>query len=265
MYARSVRRRSVPPGASGPPGRFRAVVDHAVITPERPGAPEARERVAALSAYHAAEVVDCTRCALAEGRTQVVVGDGHPDADLMFVGEAPGYHEDRRGIPFVGQAGQLLSTLLEEVGLRREDVYIANVLKCRPPGNRDPRPEEIEACEPHLFRQVSLIRPRVVCTLGKFATRLLSGRPVQMGQVHGREFPMVVGELPVLLYPLYHPAAALYARGMLGTLQADFARIPELLRAAAGATAAARPSGGGATATETETEPEGEPEQLGLF
>jgi uracil-DNA glycosylase len=246
--------------------------EQAVMSPERPATtldPPSKDRVEALAAYHAAEVVDCTRCRLAQGRTQVVVGDGHPDADLMFVGEAPGYHEDRRGIPFVGQAGQLLSTLLAEVGLRREDVYIANVLKCRPPGNRDPQPEEIAACEPHLFRQVSLIRPKVVCTLGKFATTLLSGRPVRMAQVHGCELPLTIGDLPVLLYPLYHPAAALYARAMLGTLQADFARIPELLSGAA-------PPAPDPVARVPETAPvpvpgragtpeEAEPEQLGLF
>src|SRR5438067_3387737 len=118
---------------------------------------------AALLAY-ADEVSGCTRCRLAQGRTQVVFGAGSPSADLMFVGEAPGFHEDKQGIPFVGQAGKLLETLLGEIGMRREDVYIANVLKCRPPGNRDPQPDEIEACEGYLFTQVGLIRPKVICT-----------------------------------------------------------------------------------------------------
>ena len=117
------------------------------------------------------EVAGCTRCRLSQGRTQVVFGSGSPDADLMFVGEAPGFHEDQQGVPFVGQAGQLLEKLLNGIGLTRADVYIANVLKCRPPGNRDPQPDEIEACESHLFRQVELIQPKLVGTLGNFATK----------------------------------------------------------------------------------------------
>jgi len=190
------------------------------------------ERTAQLEAYHRDQVATCVRCPLSEGRTQVVVGDGRLDADVMFVGEAPGYHEDRQGIPFVGQAGKLLTTLLEEIGLRREDVFIANVLKCRPPGNRDPQPAEIGSCEPHLFRQISLIRPRLVCTLGNFATKLLSGRPDGISRVHGHPLPIEVAGASVTLYPLFHPAAALYTRAMLSTLQADFARIPELIAAA---------------------------------
>jgi DNA polymerase len=195
------------------------------------------ERTAQLEAYHRDQVVTCVRCPLSEGRTQVVVGDGSLDADVMFVGEAPGYHEDRQGIPFVGQAGKLLTSLLEEIGLRRQDVYIANVLKCRPPGNRDPQPAEIASCEPHLFRQISLIRPRLVCTLGNFATKLLSGRPDGISRVHGHPLPIEVAGAAVTLYPLFHPAAALYTRAMLGTLQADFARIPELIAGAAPAPA----------------------------
>ena len=124
-----------------------------------------------------AEVAGCTKCRLAEGRTQVVFGVGDPTADLMFVGEAPGFHEDQQGKPFVGQAGKLLDKLLDGIGLGRDQLYVANVLKCRPPGNRDPQPDEIEACEGHLFRQISLIEPKVVATLGNFATKLLSGRP----------------------------------------------------------------------------------------
>ena len=122
-----------------------------------------------------------------QGRTQVVFGAGNPRADLMFVGEAPGFHEDKQGVPFVGQAGKLLDGLLASVELRREDVYIANVLKCRPPGNRDPQQDEIEACEPHLFRQIELIEPKVIATLGNFATKLLSGRPLGITRVHGQE------------------------------------------------------------------------------
>src|SRR4029077_14558440 len=150
------------------------------------------------------------RCALAQGRTQVVFGSGNPDAELMFVGEAPGFHEDHQGIPFVGQAGKLLEKLLNGIGLQRDDVYIANVLKCRPPGNRDPQPDEIEACESHLFRQIELIEPKVVATLGNFATKLLSGRPLGITRVHGQEQQTTIGGRRVLLYPLYHPAAALY-------------------------------------------------------
>ena len=135
--------------------------------------PDALSRRTALEA-HAAETSACTRCRLAEGRTQVVYGVGDPDADLMFVGEAPGFHEDKQGYPFVGSAGKLLDRLLEGIGLTRRDVYIANVLKCRPPGNRDPQPDEIEACESHLFRQLELIQPKLVATLGNFATKLLS-------------------------------------------------------------------------------------------
>ena len=174
-------------------------------------------------------VAGCTRCVLAKTRTQVVFGAGAPDADLMFVGEAPGFHEDKQGAPFVGAAGQLLGKLLAGIGLTREDVYIANVLKCRPPGNRDPQPEEIESCEGHLFRQIELIRPKVVATLGNFATKLLSGKPTGITQVHGQEQHVVLGGSSVLLYPLFHPAAALYTPRMLDVLAADFGRLPELL------------------------------------
>jgi uracil-DNA glycosylase family 4 len=181
-----------------------------------------------LAAFREA-VAGCTRCPLAATRTQVVFGSGSPTADLMFVGEAPGFHEDKQGIPFVGAAGQLLGKLLEGIGLSRDDVFVANVLKCRPPGNRDPRPEEIEACESHLFRQIELIAPRVVATLGNFATKLLSGRPDGITRVHGREQDVVLGGRRVLLYPIYHPAAALYTPRMLEVLEGDFRRLPELL------------------------------------
>jgi uracil-DNA glycosylase len=177
-----------------------------------------------------AEVVSgCTKCPLAGGRTQVVFGSGDPNADLMFVGEAPGFHEDRQGVPFVGAAGKLLDQLLAGIGLSRADVFVANVLKCRPPGNRDPMPEEIEACESHLWRQIELIEPRVVATLGNFATKLLSGRPTGITRVHGQEQETTLGGRRVLLYPIYHPAAALYTPRMLEVLKSDFARLPELL------------------------------------
>ena len=187
--------------------------------------------MAAVTDLHAYrdEVAGCTRCALAGARTQVVFGSGDPAADLMFVGEAPGFHEDKQGIPFVGAAGKLLDQLLSGIGLTRADVYVANVLKCRPPGNRDPMPDEIEACEAHLWRQIELIQPRVVATLGNFATKLLSGRPTGITRVHGQEQETTLGGRRVLLYPLYHPAAALYTPRMLEVLKSDFARIPELI------------------------------------
>ncbi len=186
------------------------------------------QRAAALRAY-AEETATCERCALTAGRTQVVFGAGDPDAELMLVGEAPGFHEDKQGVPFVGQAGQLLDRLLASIGLERSHIYLANVIKCRPPGNRDPQPEEIAACEPHLFHQVELVRPAVVATLGNFATKLLSGKPHGITRVHGQEHEVTLGTRRVLLYPLYHPAAALYTPSMLTVLEQDFARIPELL------------------------------------
>ena len=147
----------------------------------------------------------------------------------MFVGEAPGFHEDKQGYPFVGQAGKLLDKLLAGIGLERADVYIANVIKCRPPGNRDPVPDEIETCEPYLFRQIELIEPRVIATLGNFATKLLSGKQLGITRVHGQEQDVTLGGRRVLLYPLYHPAAALYTPSMLDVLEEDFARLPGLL------------------------------------
>jgi len=186
------------------------------------------ENVDELQAFGDA-IAGCTRCRLSQGRTQVVFGSGNPHADLMFVGEAPGFHEDKQGLPFVGQAGKLLDKLLEQIGMSRNDVFVANVLKCRPPGNRDPQPDEIEACESHLFRQIELIEPMVVATLGNFATKLLSGRPTGITRVHGQEQQTTLGGRSVMLYPLYHPAAALYTPSMLAVLAEDFARLPGLL------------------------------------
>jgi uracil-DNA glycosylase len=218
---------------------------------------DAVERAAALREY-AEQTASCTRCTLAAGRTQVVFGSGSPTAELLFVGEAPGFHEDQQGVPFVGQAGKLLDRLLEGIGLTRADVFVANVLKCRPPGNRDPVPEEIAACEPHLFRQIELIEPKLVATLGNFATKLLSGRPAGITRVHGQEHEVTLGARTVVLYPLYHPAAALYTPSMLKVLEADFARIPGLLDRVV------EPP-----ATKNEPAPEHvgelEPVQLGLF
>jgi uracil-DNA glycosylase len=190
--------------------------------------PESLNRREALEAYRA-ETAGCERCRLAQGRTQVVFGVGNPDAELMFVGEAPGFHEDKQGFPFVGSAGKLLDRLLAGIGLSRDQVYIANVIKCRPPGNRDPQPDEIEACEAHLFRQIDLIEPKLVATLGNFATKLLSGKPHGITRVHGRPQEATLRGRRVTLFPIYHPAAALYTPAMLRTLEEDFASIPELL------------------------------------
>jgi DNA polymerase len=181
-----------------------------------------------LAAYRD-EVAGCTKCALAKGRTQVVFGSGSPTAELMFVGEAPGFHEDKQGVPFVGAAGQLLGKLLAGIGMTRDEVFVANVLMCRPPGNRDPQPEEIEACEPHLWKKIELIQPKVIATLGNFATKLLSGKPLGITRVHGVEQEVVLGGNRVVLYPLFHPAAALYTPRMLEVLEADFRRLPDLL------------------------------------
>ena len=194
-----------------------------------PAVPTSAERREELKEVFT-EARGCTRCPqLAATRTTVVFGSGHADADLMFVGEAPGAREDEQGIPFVGAAGKLLGELLAEVGLTRADVFIANVLKCRPPGNRDPLPAEIENCSDYLMRQVELIEPRVICTLGNFATKLLRGEPTGISRLHGQPEIRVIGQRAVRLYPLFHPAAALYTRSLLDTLRADFARLPELL------------------------------------
>jgi uracil-DNA glycosylase len=191
--------------------------------------PSRDERRDALKAvFH--EAKGCTRCPqLAQTRHTVVFGAGNADADLMFVGEAPGRHEDEQGLPFVGQAGKLLDQLLGEIGLARDEVFIANVLKCRPPGNRDPHPVEIERCQVYLMRQVELIEPVVICTLGNFATKLLREDPTGITRLHGREEVRVVGTRAVRLVPLFHPAAALYTPSNVEVLRQDFARIPGLL------------------------------------
>jgi uracil-DNA glycosylase family 4 len=186
---------------------------------------ERREELVALFN----EVKGCTRCPLHETRTREVFGAGDADADLMFVGEAPGAEEDRQGLPFVGRAGQLLNQMLEEIGLSREEVFIANVLKSRPPGNRDPLPLEIEACKPYLFEQIRLIEPTVICTLGNFATKLLSGNPAGITRVRGAPQMHELGGRTVFLLPLFHPAAALRTPAVKETLREDFAALPDLL------------------------------------
>src|SRR4051794_30974488 len=205
----------------------------------------------------------------------------------MFVGEAPGAREDEQGVPFVGQAGRLLDTLLGEIGLARGDVFVANVLKCRPPQNRDPLPSEIENCQEYLFRQLELIQPRVVCTLGNFATKLLRADQTGITRLHGREEIRRIGPRTVRLFPIYHPAAALYTPSMLETLRGDFARLPELLalpapeqpepeevepvvvevevEAEAASSPEPEPPRLPDPEPEHELEPEPEPAQLGLF
>jgi uracil-DNA glycosylase len=226
---------------------------------------ERREELKAL--WQQASV--CTRCAqLAATRQSVVFGSGNADAELMFVGEAPGANEDRQGLPFVGQAGRLLDQLLSEIGLTRADVFVVNTLKCRPPGNRDPLPQEIDACQEYLYRQLELIEPRVLCTLGNFATKLLRADPATgITRLHGREEVRRIGPRTVRLYPLYHPAAALYTPAMLDTLRTDFARIPELLALPAPEQPPAPEREPEPVVPEPEImlEPEPEPSQLGLF
>jgi len=173
---------------------------------------------------------DCTLCALAAGRTQVVFGVGAPDARLMFVGEGPGEQEDLQGEPFVGRAGKLLTQLIEGIGLTRDDVYIANVVKCRPPGNRDPLPEEIAACSPWLDRQLALIAPEVIMTLGNFATKLLLDTKVGITKLRGREFPFSRAGIDAIIVPTLHPAAVLRGGGMpLAETRADFVRVKQRL------------------------------------
>src|SRR5438874_3363338 len=194
----------------------------------------------------AREASTCVRCKLAQGRTQVVFGSGDPHADLMFIGEAPGFHEDRQGVPFVGAAGGLLTGLLEGIGLSRDQVYIANVLKCRPPGNRDPQPDEIESCEPWLAEQIDLIDPKVICSLGNFSTRLLLGKPAGISRVPGQRFKSR-GRCPL---PTAHPAAILHGgrtSAAMGQMEDDFRLIAKTLEEL------------------SVSEPAPDAEQLGLF
>ena len=189
--------------------------------------PAAERREDLIALYK--EVRACKLCPLHETRTQAVFGNGNADADLMFVGEAPGMHEDQQGLPFVGRAGQLLDELLREVGLTREEVFVCNVLKSRPPGNRDPEPAEILACRPYLDSQVELIEPRVICTLGNFATKLLTRSQRGITSVRGKPQEHQIGGRPVRIYPLFHPAAALRTPKVKDQLREDFSRLPALL------------------------------------
>ena len=175
------------------------------------------------------EASTCTKCRLAGGRTQVVYGTGNADADLMFIGEGPGYYEDKQGEPFVGGAGQLLNRMLEEIGVRRADVRITNVILCRPPGNRDPMPDEVETCTPWLREQIELVDPRVIVTLGNFATRFMLDKPVSISRVRGQRFPLE-GRTVI---PTFHPAAILRGGGEASTqmvaLRSDFQEIKRAL------------------------------------
>ena len=252
-------------------------------------APATDDTIAALEELRR-EVEACVRCPLHATRTRAVFGDGDYASELMFVGEAPGYHEDQQGRPFVGAAGKLLEELLASIGLTRQQVFIANVLKSRPPNNRDPRPEEVEACQPYLWRQIELIRPKVICTLGNHATKLISGDQTGITRVHGKPRRTEIGGVELYLYPIFHPAAALYTPAMMATLREDVARLPELLAhargerpgapapgaASAGAgesgarpawrpAAAAPASAGAPVGAGAGEEPDGPAEQLGLF
>lgn len=188
------------------------------------------------------EASGCIRCALAESRTQVVFGMGNPDADLLFVGEGPGAEEDRQGVPFVGRSGQLLDKVMgEEMGLTRADCYIANVVKCRPPGNRDPKPDEIAACRPYLEQQLELIDPTVIVTLGNFSTQLLLQTTVGITKLRGRAYPY----RDAVLIPTLHPAAALRGGGVpMAQLRADLVRAKLALADPTGALAAASAEAG---------------------
>ena len=193
---------------------------------------------------------ECRLCDLCGSRSRVVFGAGDPEAALMFVGEGPGFHEDRLGEPFVGQAGKLLTELLAQIGLSRGEVYIANVVKCRPPDNRDPTPEEIEACSPHLMKEIAIIRPRVICTLGRFATRLLAETELSMTAVHGKGKARVVAGVDTVIFPVLHPAAALYTPANRVVLEEDFVRLRRLLdHGLEGETTAGRVESGGGQET----------------
>jgi len=169
---------------------------------------------------------NCQRCKLAKlGRTQVVFGVGNPHAAIMFVGEGPGFYEDKQGEPFVGAAGKLLNDLLRSIGLSRSDIYIANVVKCRPPNNRDPEPDEVETCKPFLLQQIELIQPKLVCTLGKWAAQTLLNRPVSIMKMRGQAVRLE----RFTLFPLLHPAAALHQGNLRGSLEEDFKKLQAYL------------------------------------
>jgi DNA polymerase len=209
-------------------------------------------RQALVEVYNQASV--CERCPLSETRNRVVFGAGNADADLMFVGEAPGAEEDRQGLPFVGRAGAFLTELIEGIGMTRDEVFINNVILCRPPGNRDPQPEEIDSCRPWLEQRINLIQPRVIGTLGNFATKLLTANPTGITKVRGTPQEHVIGGRSVYMLPLFHPAAGLRTPRVAEQLREDFHQIPELLE---------RPLPPGPEPLVPDREPE--PDQMGLF
>lgn len=174
----------------------------------------------------AAAVAGCTRCRLAEGRKNVVFGVGHPNAELMFIGEGPGAEEDRQGLPFVGPAGELLTKIIQAIDLKREEVYIANVVKCRPPGNRDPQPDEVQACRGFLEKQIALVRPRVLVALGRTAAQTLLGNESPIGQLRGR-WHQVLG-IPTMV--TYHPAALLRNQALKRPTWEDMQQVRDRLR-----------------------------------
>lgn len=195
------------------------------------------------------EIASCHQCEIASFRTRVVPGDGAEDAEIMFIGEAPGYHEDQQGLPFVGPAGQFLNQLLASISLARRQVYIANVIKCRPTGNRDPLPTEITNCDKWLERQIELVHPRMIVTLGRYSmARFFPGRTI--GKIHGT----ARRQDGIIYYAMYHPAAALHQQTLRQTIEADMLRIPSLLAEAQVE-----------TRVEPEVEPEPGPEQLKMF
>ena len=207
-------------------------------------------------------LTDCQRCRLSSGRTRVVFGVGNAHADIMFVGEGPGYYEDKQGEPFVGAAGKLLTELLESVGLSRQEIYIANVVKCRPPNNRDPQPDEIETCQPFLLQQIHLIQPKLVCSLGNFATQTLLGQKVGITKVRGRTFQSP----DFVLFPLLHPAAALHQGNLRTPLKEDFEKLKKVLDEMKNPQTAS-PKGGPDLSTADPSEPttEVQPTQMNLF
>lgn len=180
----------------------------------------------------AKDIKTCTKCHLSKTRTKAVPGEGNNQTDVMFIGEAPGYYEDVQGRPFVGQAGKLLDNLLKDIGLNREKVYITNIVKCRPPGNRDPQPEEINTCIPYLYEQIKIIKPKAICTLGRFSFAEIMQRKVFISSEHGRPFKTgpqsKIGE-GINVFPLYHPAAALHQPKLMDSLEEDFKKLHKFL------------------------------------
>jgi uracil-DNA glycosylase family 4 len=227
-----------------------------------PGSPDAGLRRGRLVELYR-EASECRRCPLSETRTKVVFGSGDADANLMFVGEAPGAEEDRQGLPFVGRAGALLTELLGEIGLSRDDVWISNVLRCRPPGNRDPQPLEVESCEPYTHGQIQLIEPRVIGTLGNFATRLLTASRTPISRVRGTPQVHSLAGRAVFVMPLFHPAAALRTPSLVDTLREDFRKLPDLLAEPLPTAAARESATAAAVAGASAGEPDGD--QLDLF